>query len=34
MRHTFCRIWNMWKNTEKFGKCVMHTVGDRIWQEN
>ena len=31
MRTAHCRIWNMVRSTEKFGKCEMHTVGHGIW---
>ena len=34
MRYTLFTILKMAKNTEKFGKCEMHTVGAGIWQEN
>ena len=34
MRYTYCRLWNMAKNTVKCGKCEIHTLGAVIWQEN
>ena len=34
MRYTYCRLWNMAKNTVKCGKCEIHTLGAGIWQEN
>ena len=34
MRDTYCRLWNMAKNTVKCGKCEIHTLGAGIWQEN
>ena len=27
-----CLTWNMARNTQKRGKCEMHTVGPGIWQ--
>ena len=33
MRYTYCRLWNMAKNTVKCGKCEIHTLGAGIWQE-
>ena len=34
MRYTLFTILKMAKNTEKFGKCEMHTGGSGILQEN
>ena len=33
MRYTLFTILKMAKNTEKFGKCEMHTGGPGIWRE-
>jgi hypothetical protein len=34
MRIAHYKTWNMARNTEKLGKCEIHTVEPGIWQEN
>jgi hypothetical protein len=34
MRKTHFRTWNIARNSEKFEKCEIHTIGPGLWREN